>query len=296
VSHGLFMVLALATTPQGAVAEIEHEMTVPEAVFEHITDARDIEFQIPLVAKKISFTTPEWKVSLGGHELDLSITKHVAWLFVAVLLLALSLWSATRKRPADLVAAGVTPNMAEALTLYIHDEIAVKNIGEHDADRYTPYLATAFFFILFCALLGMVPWASTVTGNLSVTATLAGMTFLVTQAAGMRSQGFVGYWLHLVPAGVPWWLYPIMIPVELMGLFAKPFALCVRLFANMIAGHIVIFFLLGLIFLLGSIWVAPVSVAFAFAIYLLEIFVALIQAYIFTMLSAVFIGMAAHPH
>jgi F-type H+-transporting ATPase subunit a len=279
-----------------AATEIQHEMTVPEAVFEHITDSRRIEFQLPLVDKKISFVAPEWKLSLGGNELDISITKHVLWLFIAAALLALSLWSATRKRPADLIAAGVRPNIAEALTLYIRDEIAVKNIGEHDADRYTPYLATAFFFILYCALLGMLPWASTVTGNLSVTATLATLTFLVTQAAGMRTQGFVGYWAHLVPAGVPWWLYPIMIPVELMGLFAKPFALCVRLFANMIAGHIVIFFLLGLIFLLGSIWVAPVSVAFAFCIYLLEIFVALIQAYIFTMLSAVFIGMAAHPH
>ena len=269
---------------------------MPEAVFEHITDSRDIEFQVPLVAKKISFTTPDWKVGIAGHELDFSITKHVLWLFIAVLLLGFSLWSATRKRPKDLVAAGVSPNMAEALVLYIRNDIAVPNIGEHDADRYTPYLATAFFFILYCALIGLLPWASTVTGNLSVTATLATCTFLVTQFAGMRSQGVAGYWLHLVPAGVPWWLYPIMIPVELMGLFAKPFALCIRLFANMIAGHIVIFFLLGLIFLLGSIWVAPVSVAFALAIYLLEIFVALIQAYIFTMLSAVFIGMAAHPH
>jgi F-type H+-transporting ATPase subunit a len=295
VIPGLLLAVAMASLPEAA-GEIQHEMTVPAAVFEHITDSRNIEFQIPLVDKKISFTTPDWKIAIAGHELDLSITKHVLWLFVAAILLALSLWSATRKRPKDLIAAGVTPNIAEALTLYIRDEIAVKNIGEHDADRYTPYLATAFFFILFCALLGMLPWASTVTGNLSVTATLAAFTFVVTQAAGMRTQGFVGYWLHLVPAGVPWWLYPIMIPVELMGLFAKPFALCVRLFANMIAGHIVIFFLLGLIFLLGSIWVAPVSVAFAFAIYLLEIFVALIQAYIFTMLSAVFIGMAAHPH
>jgi F-type H+-transporting ATPase subunit a len=292
VIPSLLMVAAMASVPEG----VAHEITVPDAVFEHITDSREVEFQLPLVDRKISFTAPEWKVTIAGHELDLSITKHVLWLFVATILLALSLWSATRKRPADLVAAGVAPNMAEALTLYIRDEIAVKSIGEHDADRYTPYLATAFFFVLYCALIGLLPWASTVTGNLSVTATLAALTFVVTQAAGMRSQGFVGYWLHLVPAGVPWWLYPIMIPVELMGLLAKPFALCIRLFANMIAGHIVFFFLLGLIFLLGSIWVAPVSVAFAFAIYLLEIFVALIQAYIFTMLSALFIGMAAHPH
>ncbi len=289
---GLLIAAALGATP----ANVIHELTVPEAVFEHITDSRQIAFQIPLVDKKISWTAPEWNVSVAGHTLDLSITKHVLWLWFSGVLLALALWLATRHRPTDLVAAGVSPNIAEALILYIRDEIAAKNIGEHDADRYTPFLATAFFFILFCALVGMLPWGSTVTGNLSVTATLAACTFVVTQAAGMRTQGFVGYWAHLVPAGVPWWLYPIMIPVELMGLFAKPFALCIRLFANMIAGHIVIFFLLGLIFILGSIWVAPASVIFAFAIYLLEIFVALIQAYIFTMLSAVFIGMAAHPH
>jgi F-type H+-transporting ATPase subunit a len=289
---GLLLAAALAATPE---AEL-HELTVPEAVFAHITDSRQIELQIPLVDKKLSWTPPDWSLRIGERTLDLSITKHVLWLWISAALVALSLWLATRNRPRDLVAAGVPPNIAESLILYIRDEIAVKNIGEHDADRYTPYLATAFFFILFCALVGMLPWASTVTGNLSVTASLAGFTFVVTQAAGMRTQGFVGYWAHLVPAGVPWWLYPIMIPVELMGLFAKPFALCIRLFANMIAGHIVIFFLLGLIFILGSIWVAPVSVAFALAIYLLEIFVALIQAYIFTMLSAVFIGMAAHPH
>jgi F-type H+-transporting ATPase subunit a len=288
----LVMAATLALTPELG----EHAVSVPEAVFEHITDSRKIEFQIPLVDEKISWTAPEWTLRIGDHTLDLSITKHVLWLWIAGALLALALSTATVARPKDLVAEGVTPNIAEALILYIRDEIAAKNISEEDADRYTPYLATAFFFILFCAFVGMLPWASTVTGNLSVTVTLATLTFLITQAAGMRTQGVVGYWAHIVPAGVPWWLYPIMIPVELMGLIAKPFALCIRLFANMIAGHIVIFFLLGLIFILGSIWVAPVSVLFALAIYLLEIFVALIQAYIFTMLSAVFIGMAAHPH
>ncbi|HEX9576991.1 MAG TPA: F0F1 ATP synthase subunit A, partial [Myxococcales bacterium] len=130
---------------------------------------------------------------------------------------------------------------------------------------------------------------------LNVTVVLALCTFVVTQIAGMRAQGVVGYWTHLVPAGVPKWLYPVMLPVEILGLFTKPFALTVRLFANMVAGHIVIFFLIALTVLI-SVYVVPVSIAFALGIFLLELFVALVQAYVFTMLSAVFIGMTQHAH
>jgi F-type H+-transporting ATPase subunit a len=140
-----------------------------------------------------------------------------------------------------------------------------------------------------------IPGISTATGNVYTTVVLALFTFAVTQIAGMRAQGVVGYWAHMVPAGVPKWLYPIMLPVEILGLFTKPFALTVRLFANMVAGHIVIYFLLALTLLL-SVYVAPVSVAFALGIYLLELFVALVQAYVFTMLSALFIGMTQHAH
>src|SRR5207237_9002481 len=127
------------------------------------------------------------------------------------------------------------------------------------------------------------------------TVVLALFTFVVTQIAGMRAQGTVGYWAHLVPAGVPKWLFPLMLPVELLGLFTKPFALTVRLFANMVAGHIVIFFLIALTVLI-SVYVTPVSVAFALGIFMLELFVGLVQAYVFTILSAVFIGLTQHAH
>lgn len=190
---------------------------------------------------------------------------------------------------------GRLQNVVEALFLFVRDEIAVKNIGHH-SERYLPYLATAFFFILSMNLLGIIPYLGSATGNVNVTVVLALCTFVLTQVAGMRAHGVVGYWKQLVPHGVPVWLYPIMIPVEVLGLFTKPFALTVRLFANMVAGHIVIFFLLALIFFLHSYAVAPLSVAFAFGIFLLEIFVALLQAYIFTMLSGLFIGMASHGH
>jgi F-type H+-transporting ATPase subunit a len=160
-----------------------------------------------------------------------------------------------------------------------------------------PYLATAFFFVLTMNLLGLVPFMATATANISVTAALAIFTFLITQYAAIKSMGMKGYLGHMT-GGVPpslAWLWPIMIPVEFLGLFTKPFALTVRLFANMVAGHFVILALLGLIFSISA-WVAPVSVALALAIFMLELFVAFVQAYIFTMLSALFIGAGLVHH
>jgi F-type H+-transporting ATPase subunit a len=148
------------------------------------------------------------------------------------------------------------------------------------------------FFILFSNIFGLIPYTATITSNIAVTAALAAMTFFATQLGGIRQYGFFGYFKGLIPHGMPLGILPLIIIVEILGLFTKPFALCIRLFANMIAGHVVILSLIGLIFILGSVFVAPVSIAFALFIYLLEILVAVIQAYIFTMLSSLFIGMA----
>jgi F-type H+-transporting ATPase subunit a len=219
------------------------------------------------------------------------------WIAAGILLIVVAL--ATRKRA--LVPKGGY-NLLETFVMFVRDEVSTKNIGEH-ANLYTPYLCSAFFFILFMNLCGLLPipafggfpGISTATGNISVTMVLALFTFTITQIAGMRAQGVIGYWVHLVPAGVPAWLWPLMLPVELLGLFTKPFALTVRLFANMVAGHIVIFFLIALTIFL-SVYVAPVSVLFALGIFMLELFVGLVQAYVFTMLSAVFIGMTQHAH
>ena len=139
-----------------------------------------------------------------------------------------------------------------------------------------------------------MPYSATITSNIAVTAALAGLSFIMTQLGGIRNYGFFGYFKAMVPHGMPTVILPLIIVVEILGLFTKPFALCIRLFANMIAGHVVILSLIGLIFIMGSIFVAPVSIVFALFIYLLELLVALIQAYIFTMLSSLFIGMAAH--
>jgi F-type H+-transporting ATPase subunit a len=189
-------------------------------------------------------------------------------------------------------------NFVEMLVQFVRNEIAVKNIGEKDADRFTPYLVSAFFFILFLNLFGLVPFAATATANISVTVMMALFTFLITQYAQIKAQGIGGYLAHLT-GGVPKSLAPlwlIMVPVEILGLFTKPFALTVRLFANMVAGHFVILALLGLIFALNSSWIALASVPMALSIFLLELFVAFVQAYIFTMLSSLFIGAGVVHH
>jgi F-type H+-transporting ATPase subunit a len=286
----------------------EEEQDVAKYIFHHVSDSNDLEWEIPLnlSAKnpvihlpliRIPFkegacpANPRQPASLSAGCLDLSITKHTVMMWIAAVLLLIVLSVVTPKDRRKLVPHGTWPNLFEMVVLYVRDELAIKNIGKEEGPKYTPYLLSAFFFILFMNLLGLIPWMSTATSNLAITCGLALCTFVITQAAGIRAAGLGGYLKHLT-GGVHWVLWPIMIPVEVMGLFTKPFALTVRLFANMLAGHIVIFFLLGLIFLLGTAWVAPVSVAFAMGIYALELFVALIQAFVFTMLSSLFIGLA----
>ncbi len=287
--------LGAGAVPAEPAAAEEHKGLV-EVVMDHISDSRTLDFQLPW-GPKLEATFPEWKIPIGDKTLDLSITKHVFWMWISSFLLLLAVLSGTSRRKGEAVPKGPTNNLIETFVMFIRDEIALPNMGEHLAHSYTPYLCTIFFFILFCGLVGVIPYTATATGNIAVTASLALCTFVLTQYAGMRSQGVVGYWTHLIPPGIPWWLYPLMIPVELLGLLTKPFALTVRLFANMIAGHIVILFLLGMVFILGTQLVAPIGVAFALGIYLLEILVIFIQAYVFTILSAVFIGMAAsHAH
>jgi F-type H+-transporting ATPase subunit a len=179
------------------------------------------------------------------------------------------------------------------LVVFVRDEIAEPTIGK-PYRTFLPFLLTMFFFILFGNFLGLIPFSATFTSNIAVTATLAIISFIMIQLGGIKQNGFFGYFKGLVPHGIPVMLLPLMVLVEILGLFTKPFALAIRLFANMIAGHTVILALLGLIFFMGTIFIAPVSVAFAIFIYLLEILVALIQAYIFTMLTSLFIGMAVH--
>jgi F-type H+-transporting ATPase subunit a len=236
----------------------------------------------------------DWTFTIGGVTVDMTPTKHLVMMWLATLLLVVMLFSSVRKK--NVVPRGLY-NFFEMLVQFVRNEIALKNIGEKDGERFVPYLVTAFFFILFVNLFGLIPYAATATGNLAVTLGLALFTFVITQYAAIKAMG-IGAWLKHLTGGVPWLLWPIMIPVEILGLFTKPFALTVRLFANMLAGHIVILSLLGLIYALGSQWVAFGSVPMALAIFMLELFVGFVQAYIFTMLSSIFIGqgLAHHGH
>jgi F-type H+-transporting ATPase subunit a len=220
--------------------------------------------------------------------IDLSITLHVLMIWIAALVLIL-LFGIVFRRPA-LVPRGLA-NALEAIVIFLRDDVMFPYLGENSR-RFAPYLLTAFFFILTANLLGIVPMGATATSNLSVTATMAILTFLIGQGAGMMKKGFFGYFKSMIPPNVPFFVIPILFIAEIMGLFTKHFALAIRLFANMLADHLVFYTFLGLIFIFRSVIIAFLAVPSAVAIDLLAILIAFIQAYIFTMLSAVFIGLA----
>ncbi len=252
-------------------------------IMHHVLDAYEIDFS-PFGVIHLP------QIHLFG--MDLSITKHVVFMWIAAAILIFTFIKVSKSYKKSLVPKGVT-NLTEVLVLFVRDDIVKPTIG-HGFEKFLPYLLTVFFFILTCNFIGLIPFGATATGNIAVTATLATISFFVIQLGGIMKNGLFGYFKGLLPHGLPTWLIPIMFIVELLGLFTKPFALAIRLFANMTAGHIVILALLGLIFILRTYVVVPVSISFALFIYLLEILVALIQAYIFTMLSSLFIGMAYH--
>jgi F-type H+-transporting ATPase subunit a len=187
-------------------------------------------------------------------------------------------------------------NLMEMFIIFIRDEIVLPNMGPGGV-RYMSYLLTTFFFILIMNLLGLIPYGASATGNVNVTAGLAIIAFVMIQASAIKAQGFGHYLKHLT-GGVHWALWPIMVPIEILGLFTKPFALCIRLFANMTGGHIVIVSLIGLIFIFQSYIIAVAPVGFVVGISFLELFVAFLQAYIFTMLTSLFmgLGMQTPPH
>lgn len=256
----------------------------------HVYDSNELE--LPFIGK---IDLPHFApIHLGSMTIDLSITKHVVFLWVAALLLVIFAVLAASKNSKRKVPTGFG-NLVEIFVLFIRDEVAIPNMGPGGV-KYLPYLLTTFFFILIMNLSGLVPYGSTATGNVSVTGGLALIAFIMIQVSAIRAQGLGRYLAHLT-GGVHWILWPIMIPIEVLGLFTKPFALMIRLFANMIGGHIVIVSLIGLIFVFQSYIIAPVPIAFVLGINFLELFVAFLQAYIFTMLTSLFMGLgmqAAH--
>jgi F-type H+-transporting ATPase subunit a len=221
-------------------------------------------------------------------QFDMSITKHVVFLWGAALIVILFAIAAARGNRKNKVPTGLG-NLIEVFVVFVRDEIVLANMGKAGL-RYLPYLLTTFFFVLIMNLFGLIPYGATATGNVSVTAGLAAISFIMIQVSAIRAQGLGQYFMHLT-GGVHWSLWLLMVPIEILGLFTKPFALCIRLFANMTGGHIVIVSLFGLIFLFKSYFIAPASIAFVLGINLLELFVAVLQAYIFTMLTSLFMGL-----
>jgi F-type H+-transporting ATPase subunit a len=238
----------------------------------------------------------------GSILIDFSITRHLVFAFLAGLLCLLIFIPLARRYARGIgrtsAPKGVFQNLMEVLVIFVRDEIAKPNIG-HKYEKFMPYLLTAFFFILFANMLGLVPFGAAATSNIAITGVLAGFTFFITQLNGTRD-----YWMHIFwPPGVPVFVKLILIPVEILGLFTKPFALAIRLFANMAAGYLVILSLIGLTFTFAALFgpaigwaVSPVSLALTLFIYALKTLVAFIQAYVFVTLSALFIGMAAEEH
>jgi F-type H+-transporting ATPase subunit a len=241
---------------------------------------------------KIVSVNKDGTVDEKNLPVDLSMTKSVIGMIFAAIIGLLIFLSLARsyKRTGISQPKGIQ-SFLEPVILFVRDDIAIPNLG-HKYEKYMPYLLTIFFFILINNLMGLIPtpppFGAIVTGNIAITFILAICTFVVIQFSGNKM-----YWRHVFATpGVPFWLLPIMIPVEIIGLFTKPFALMIRLFANMVAGHFVSLSLISLIFIFGSLLLAPVSVLFVIFMDCLEVLVAFLQAYIFTLLSALFIGMA----
>jgi len=248
-----------------------------------------------LEGNKIKVVDASGTIDEAGSKtiLDFSITRNVVSMFMAITLLLvvfLSVSSAYTKR------AGKAPkglqSWLEPLIVFVRDDIAIPNMG-HKYVRFMPLLLTLFFFILINNLFGMIPFfpgGYNLTGNIAVTLTLSVIILFVVNLNGNKH-----YWKHIFVPN-PWWLFPIMIPVEIVSIFSKPIALMIRLFANITAGHIVILSLISLIFIFKSLAVSPVSIVFVVFMDCIELLVAFLQAYIFTLLSSLFIGMAIEEH
>lgn len=261
-----------------------------------LVPGKDGELVEQSVNGKIVELDEEGKVVAAGLPLDFSITKNVFMMGLATLILLIVFLSlANSYKKSGISEPKGLQGFLEPVILFIEEDVAIPNIGEEKYARFMPYLLTVFFFILLNNLMGLIPFfpfGANVTGNIALTMVLALFTFFITQFSSNKY-----HWQHIfMTPGVPKPLLLIMIPVELIGLFTKPFALMVRLFANITAGHIIVLSLVSMIFIFKSIFVAVPAGAMVLFMDCIELLVAFLQAYIFTLLSALFIGMAMPEH
>ena len=312
---GLFAATAGAVTAQEVpVTEPAFTSAQPEShepsereidIMTHLANSATLEYPCLSASYICTIQLPQFKpVALGPLSINFSPTKHLVYVILASLVVGLTFLlvarAVTRAHAQGKPAKGFAGAM-EATTLYIRQEVILPNVGHH-GEGYVPYLLTVFFFILVCNLIGLVPWQATATGNIAVTGALALIAFIVIEISGMRALGFNGYMktIFFLPAGLPTIMKPIilviMTPIELIGKLAKPFALAVRLFANMTAGHALVLALIGLTFTFQSFIVGAGASVMATAIMMLELFVAFLQAFVFTLLTSVFIGLMREAH
>ena len=271
----------------------------PEGAHGHIALPQPFELEEPLIEGSSGL--------IDFQPLDLSLTRFMVLELAVAVILLVAFGILAKRLQGGTPARGKLWNLLEVFLLFIRDEVARPCIGKKDADRFVPLLWTMFLFVLGCNLMGMIPWLGSPTGALAVTGTMALVTFAVVVGAGMKELGAVGFWKAQVPhMDLPGAIGPVMnvfiFFIEIFGLLVKHGVLAIRLFANMFAGHVVLAVLLGFISVTASagiaIWggVTVASVIAASLLSLLELFVAFLQAYIFTFLSALFIGAAVHPH
>lgn len=264
---------------------VRSEEDLGEFVLNHIVNS-DYWYLTPW-GPKVYF--PSWEI----FGVPVSLSLHVAMMLLAGILLV-ALLVPTARRYTGLAPAGRVGHLVEAFVVFIRDEVVVPNIGKADARKWLPFFLTIFFFLLALNLIGLVPGFGTATSNINFTAAFAILVFVLFNVSGIRRNGVLHYFANLVPKGLPIWLLPLMAVIEFVGLFTKAFALALRLFANLTAGHALIFSLLGLIIVFKSHLAAVPLIPFTLFIYLIEILVGFLQAYIFTLLASLFVGQAVH--
>ena len=302
----LFLAAALAVGSVGVVPARAQEQGPSNQIDipHHIANSHEVETPFGV------WHLPRWEpIHLGGLTIDMSPTKHLVFMLIAAVLVAWVFTLSARSIQAAQARGRPSKGFAgamEATALYIRQEVILPNVGHH-GEGYAPYLLTLFFFILAMNILGLLPWGATATGNIAVTAALAVVAFLVIEVTGMQALGPVGYakTIFYLPSGLPGGiggsilkvvLLAVMTPIELIGKLAKPFALAVRLFANMTSGHVLVLALIGLTFLFQS-WTVGIGASIlATGVMLLEVFVAFLQAFVFTLLTSVFIGLMRAEH
>jgi len=302
----LVVAAALAVGSAGVVPARAQEQGASNQIDipHHIANSHEVETPFGV------WHLPRWEpIHIGGLAIDMSPTKHLVFMLLAAVLVALIFTLSARSIQAAQARGRPSKGFAgamEATALYIRQEVILPNVGHH-GEGYAPYLLTLFFFILAMNILGLLPWGATATGNIAVTAALAVVAFLVIEVTGMQALGPVGYakTIFYLPSGLPGGiggsilkvvLLAVMTPIELIGKLAKPFALAVRLFANMTSGHVLVLALIGLTFLFQS-WTVGIGASIlATGVMLLEVFVAFLQAFVFTLLTSVFIGLMRAEH